>query len=401
MGNHEFDQGYNDLVNRVMAPYNASTNPKGGANWQYIGANLRTRPTATRGSPPTWTKTMDGVKVGFVGAVTEHLPELVSPAASPTSRSPTSSTRSTRRPTSSRPMARTSWSCWSTRVRRGTNCARWTTTRRRTSAAIITGVNDNVDAIVSGHTHLEYDCYFTVPGWVTRAAGDQASGGLGRSVRHGAEPAHLRRQQGTGEVVGAAPGGAAAEGRHGGPFNYPVDPTTQAIVDAAVANAAVLGAQPLGQFGGPFFRGKLADGTTENRGTRVDAGQPGRRGAEVGHPRTPESGSAQIAFMNPGGLRQDMAGHRQRCVPADLTYQQAADVQPFANTLVNMDLTGAQIKTVLEQQWQPAGASRPFLKLGISKGFTYTFTTRQARRARGSPGCGSTARRSARPRRTR
>ena len=48
-------------------------------------------------------------------------------------------------------------------------------------------------------------------------------------------------------------------------------------------------------------------------------------------------------------------------------------VQPFANTLVNMDLTGAQIKTVLEQQWQAAGASRPFLKLGISKGFTYTF----------------------------
>ena len=35
-GNHEFDQGYDDLVNRVMKPYNASTNPYGGANWQYI-----------------------------------------------------------------------------------------------------------------------------------------------------------------------------------------------------------------------------------------------------------------------------------------------------------------------------------------------------------------------------
>ena len=40
-GNHEFDQGYDDLVNRVMAPYNASTNPFGGANWQYIAANVR------------------------------------------------------------------------------------------------------------------------------------------------------------------------------------------------------------------------------------------------------------------------------------------------------------------------------------------------------------------------
>ena len=55
-----------------------------------------------------------------------------------------------------------------------------------------------------------------------------------------------------------------------------------------------------------------------------------------------------------------------------MTYKQAAEVQPFANGLVNMDLTGAQIKAALEQQWQPAGASRPFLKLGASKGFTYT-----------------------------
>ena len=78
--------------------------------------------------------------------------------------------------------------------------------------------------------------------------------------------------------------------------------------------------------------------------------------------------------MNPGGLR---AGHGRGSgtggVPATLTYKQAADVQPFANTLVNMDLTGAQIKATLEQQWQPAGAARPFLRLGASEGFTYTY----------------------------
>ena len=42
-----------------------------------------------------------------------------------------------------------------------------------------------------------------------------------------------------------------------------------------------------------------------------------------------------------------------------------------------MDLTGAQIKTVLEQQWQrDAGGNvptRPFLRLGVSEGFTYTY----------------------------
>ena len=104
---------------------------------------------------------------------------------------------------------------------------------------------------------------------------------------------------------------------------------------------------------GPFNRGKLADGTTENRGAESTLGN---LVAEVQRWATgdPESGSAQIAFMNPGGLRADMTGTGTGAYPRTLTYQQAADVQPFANTLVNMDLTGAQIKAALEQQWQPA-----------------------------------------------
>ena len=80
MGNHEFDQGYDDLVNRVMAPYNADDQP---VRRRELGVPRRQREVqgdpATRRSPPTWIKTMNGVKVGFVGAVTEHLPELVSP----------------------------------------------------------------------------------------------------------------------------------------------------------------------------------------------------------------------------------------------------------------------------------------------------------------------------------
>ena len=42
-----------------------------------------------------------------------------------------------------------------------------------------------------------------------------------------------------------------------------------------------------------------------------------------------------------------------------------------------MELTGAQIETVLEQQWQRNAEggvpSRPFLRLGVSEGFTYTY----------------------------
>ena len=131
--------------------------------------------------------------------------------------------------------------------------------------------------------------------------------------------------------------------------------------------------QVLGKIDGPFNRAKLANGTTENRGGESTLGN---LVAEVQRWATESetAGSAQIAFMNPGGLRADMVGVGTGAFPRDLTYRQAADVQPFANTLVNMDLTGAQIKKVLEQQWQRDAdgnvPTRPFLRLGTSKGFT-------------------------------
>ncbi len=68
-GNHEFDQGYEDLVGRVQER----------ADWEYIAANVE-EPAGRDDLAESWTKEIDGVTVGFVGAVTEDLPSLVSPA---------------------------------------------------------------------------------------------------------------------------------------------------------------------------------------------------------------------------------------------------------------------------------------------------------------------------------
>ena len=53
---------------------------------------------------------------------------------------------------------------------------------------------------------------------------------------------------------------------------YPVHAPTQAVVDAALAEAAPLGAAPLGQIAGPIKRAYLANGTTENRGAESSLG---------------------------------------------------------------------------------------------------------------------------------
>jgi 5'-nucleotidase len=82
---------------------------------------------------------------------------------------------------------------------------------------------------------------------------------------------------------------------------------------------------------------------------------------------------AQLAFMNPGGLRSDLR-YAQSAGEGDgvVTFGEAFTFQPFGNTLVTMPMTGAQILDVLEEQCQPLGSSRPFLHLGVSEGFTYS-----------------------------
>ena len=101
--------------------------------------------------------------------------------------------------------------------------------------------------------------------------------------------------------------------------------------------------------------------------------------------------------MNPGGLRADMVGTAGG-YPATLTYKQAADVQPFANTLVNMRLTGAQIKTALEQQWQRDGRrQRPVAAVPAARHVRGLHVHLRPDSSRGRPdhrACGSTARRS-------
>ena len=84
VGNHEFDQGYQDLINRVMKP--TTRRPTRTAPRRPTGStSARTSSTTAtrRGGPledgkpivmPTAVKDFgDGIKIGFVGAVTEDL----------------------------------------------------------------------------------------------------------------------------------------------------------------------------------------------------------------------------------------------------------------------------------------------------------------------------------------
>jgi 5'-nucleotidase len=378
-GNHEFDRGYRDLVERVMDP----TDPEGGADWEYLAANVRldddhgaesgnhALASAARGNSngATWWRELPGGRtIGFVGAMTEDLPSLVSPdslAEVVITDLVTEVNASAAELSEPNGCGTEACDLVVLLVHEGAaSPALAAATDPGTAFGhIVTETSPNVDAIVSGHTHLSYNHKVEVPAWVAegRAVTKRPVVSAGQYGYY-LNQLEFEFEQGSDNLVNLRQHVLAMK-------DHEADPATQAIVDDAVDFAAVAGSAALGGVEGQFLRAQRNDpatGTTvENRGGESTLGN---LVAEIQRWRT----GADLGVMNPGGLRADLNGNDDGTV----TYREAADVQPFANTLMTVEMTGAQIKSLLEQQWQRDSEgnipSRPFLRLGTSKGFSFT-----------------------------
>ena len=149
VGNHEFDQGFADLTDRVMPL----------ADWEYLGANVYDKDDGDPALPEYWTAKFQGVTIGFVGAVTDELPSLVSPAGIEdiTVGSPVEAANRVADQLSDGKKNNGEADIVIMLVHEGA-------VRRPTIASatdpntrfgeIVLNANDNIDAIVSGHTHL-------------------------------------------------------------------------------------------------------------------------------------------------------------------------------------------------------------------------------------------------------
>jgi 5'-nucleotidase len=89
---------------------------------------------------------------------------------------------------------------------------------------------------------------------------------------------------------------------------------------------------------------------------------------------------AVAAFMNPGGVRTDLlvtqiSGGEQS---GQITYGEAFAVQPFGNTMVVLNVTGAQLDTLLEQQWSLSGGVEKVNMLAVSASVKYSFDPTRA-----------------------
>src|SRR6266511_1461667 len=94
---------------------------------------------------------------------------------------------------------------------------------------------------------------------------------------------------------------------------------------------------------------------------------------------TKQAAGAQIALMNPGGIRTSLifANSPAAEAPGEVTFGECFAVQPFNNLVVTQTFTGAQLKNVLEQQFVGFGGQTVQRILQVSAGFTYSYDSTQ------------------------
>ncbi len=383
VGNHEFDNGAAEL-RRIARGGCAANDPAlaltscadgsyGGARFNYLASNVIQADGSTL-FPASVVKTVGGIRVGVIGAVTRTTPSIVSPSGVAGLRFVDEADAINR---AARTLKAQGVRVIAVTIHEGgelgeaSNRGDWNDTRCADAHGPIFEIakrtTKDVDVIFSAHTHQGYRC--VVDG---RVIIQGTSYGRGVSVVDLAIDAKTRKVipaltrsinlPAVNELTDPAVRERFAAALPAPYADILRNERPDAAIAAQVANYAAVVApkaqQPVGRIGGNFPRG----GPVDSAAGRLIAD------AQLAATQRPETGNAQIAFMNTGGIRSDLECNAEP--PCMATFGQVFTMQPFGNSLVVMTLTGAQIKALLEAQQR--GASAPAF-LQPSAGFAYTW----------------------------
>jgi 5'-nucleotidase len=365
LGNHEFDRGEAELLRmqrggcrdddrsgRVSCADGATY---AGARFPFVAANVERRADGTPLVSRAVVRDVDGVKVGFIGAVTRSTPGIVRPDG----------VRGLRFTAEAQAINDAAAALRAQGVRAfvavvheggeaggGINGCDGP---RGPIFEIERALAPDIAVVLSAHTHRAYVC--NVDGRVVIQGAsfgrlvsvvdlvlDRASGTVRRN-------ATVSRNL-------PVPNGRGAAGAALAPAYPPLapDPAVAALVEASAQRAAPLAARDVGRLAAPFDRNPSAGGDHALGRLIADAQLAATRSA-----------GAQVAFTNPGGVRADLRPQADGRV----TFGDAFTVQPFGNALVTLTLTGAQLATLLEQQWSARSDRARMLQ--PSRGFSYVW----------------------------
>jgi 5'-nucleotidase len=366
VGNHEFDEGTDELLRMQYGGCHPEDGcyfpdePYAGADFQWLAANVIRKDNGQPLLPPTWVKKFQGVKVGFIGMTLEATPTLVSPkgVSSVDFKDEVETANMQAAALKKQGVEAIVVLLHEGGYQEGSynECEGITDPIVQIAAQL----DPEIDSVITGHTHQAYICQIPDPDGVDRLVTSAAS--YGRIVTE-TELVIDRRNKDVVRSKSSATNHLVARSA--------VQPdATQTAILAKWSELA-------GPISGEVVGTVKEDITGHSNTSRAFETPMADLVADaiLWGTNDPDEGGAQISLMNVGGVRASFiydaiaAGEQ----PGEITYSEAYAVAPFGNLLVTMDLTGAQIKTILNQQYQPVEdrGSRPMLALGVSEGFTY------------------------------
>ncbi len=347
-GNHEFDEGWQELL-RMQHGGSRDRGDDGftGADFDILAANVIVEATGETLLPPYTIRRYDGIPVGFIGMPLKETPNVVV-ASGVAGLAFEDEVETINR--YARELREQGVEAIVVVIHQGGYPAEGSSEDECRDFGgpivdIVAQSDPAVDLFVTGHTHRHYLC--SLGGRPVTSAGS-----MGRFYT--AIDTRLHRDSGNLTVVSTDnirvthdiephPGVAALVAD----YRDRVDELAQSVVGTITADI------------------------TRERNERGSS-QLGALIADAQLAATRHTAGAEVAFMNPGGIRTDLlyaAANGEN--DGEITFAEISAIQPFGNTLVTMTLTGRQIDTLLEQQWKGQPAPNMLMP---SAGFSYTWS---------------------------
>jgi 5'-nucleotidase len=377
VGNHEFDEGFVELqrmadggcIDDGDGANNQNSCPTGsfaGADFDYLAANVVYTGTNDTILPSYAIKNIKGAKIGFIGMTLKGTPDIVTAAGiaglqfkdeveTANALVPVLKAQGVNAivvlihqggtPPSS--------AAYNAACGNGAEIA-----ADSPIIPIAQNLDPAIDLIVSGHTHQPYVCNIKDPAGNDRLVTSASSFGrlyTDTSLTYDRRTQDIVRTSVTSENMLVT-------------RNVPKDSTETDLIAKYQELVAPIASKVIGSISADITKTQNASGESALGDLIADAqlADP----SVVGPYATPV-----IALMNPGGIRTDLTFGASAWgeAPGDVTFEEAFTVQPFNNYLVSLDLTGAQIKELLNQQWSGVNAALPKV-LQVSAGFEYTYS---------------------------
>ncbi|HTV79809.1 MAG TPA: bifunctional metallophosphatase/5'-nucleotidase [Steroidobacteraceae bacterium] len=332
-GNHEFDAGPRELL-RLLNGGNAAAgpfleNPWRGSRVPYVCANVLDRHSGRTLLPPYTVVVIHGIPVGIIGAVLRETPTLI-PAWATADLEFTD--EATAINAAARELGAAGVHTLVVTIHQGVvpvperGGFSWHGPLQR----IVARLDPAIDVVVSGHTHN-----FTNALWPDRSGKPVL---VVQAYSYGLAFGDLTLTldpRGGGVLAKSAviePAWAdAAEGLH-------PDPAVARLVAAAQAAVGPRVARVVGHAAQPLTRRMSAAGESALGDVVADAQRAALK--------------ADVALMNPGGLRADLPA-------GTLTWGDILTLHPFGNRILALRMSGAQLLAVLEEQWSKDPAAIP------------------------------------------